>query len=464
MIPLPLTDILKTVKGTLISGSGYPVINHIATEFSQINSTKNTLFFHLNSQYNLQFLKHCNNLVIVTETTAGANRNQLLVKVSDVKKAYWELVNYYRNLFNIPVFGITGTSGKTTVKEMITHILTMEGLNVQSTFKSNNDANSNLLYFLGMNKKTDAAVIEMAVAKPGDITRACRIFQPNIRVVLNIGVYHLEGCQTLENYIQAKAEIMNGIKPDDVLIVNADDQNSKKINSSLGNQKIHFGITEKADFMATDIQYAEEGISFSLACRNNEYAVWIPGYGKHNVYNALASIAAVYQMGIGINKAINHLSRFHHLESHLQACNGINGSSFIDDTWNNTPPAMAGALDVLKEISNGKKKIAVLGSFPRIGDSETAQKQYMDIAKKVIETEIDTLIIADKNADEIAKTAIMLGMKQEEVHYCFRDQEVLNTMKPLLNSETIILLKFSKIRMNSLFKSIQRGLLDSGRV
>lgn len=439
------------------------MINHIATRYSQIKKNKNTLFFHLNSRYRLKRLRKYKNLVIVTEKSTifkTAQLSHLVIKVRNIQAAYWDLICHYRESFQIPVFGITGTSGKTTTKEMITQVLTMEGLNVQSTYRSNNGPSRDLHYLLEITDQTDASVIEMGLAKPGDLQKTCRVFQPNIRILLNIGVYHLEGCETMENYIKAKAEILEGIKPEDILILNADDPNIKKIDISHVTQKIYIGINEKADFMAKNIHYTDLGISFKLVHKGVEYQAIIPGYGRHNVYNALASIAAVYQIGIEIEKSINNLSKFRHLDSHLEPFSGVNGCSIIDDTWNNTPPAMEAALNVLKEISNGKKNIAVLGYFPRLGESNMAKQQYEYIAAKVIETGVDKLILTDEKSIEIGKHAIKMGMSHEDIHYCFTDQDVSEAVAPLLTPETIVLLKFSRIRRDSLFNTLKETLIS----
>lgn len=439
------------------------MINHIATRYSQIDRNKNTLFFHLNSRYRLKRLRKYKNLVIVTEKSTFIKTTQLshlVIKVRNIHAAYWGLICHYRESFKIPVFGITGTSGKTTTKEMISQVLTMEGLNVQSTYRSNNGPSRDLQYLLEITDKTDASVIEMGLAKPGDLQKTCRVFQPNIRILLNIGVYHLEGCVTMENYIKAKAEILDRIKPEDILILNADCSNIKKIDVSHVTQKIYIGINEKADFMAKNIQYTDIGISFSLVHKTVEYPAFIPGYGRHNVYNALASIAAVYQIGMDIEKSINKLSKFRHLDSHLEPFSGINGCSIIDDTWNNTPPAMEAALNVLKEISNGKKNIAVLGYFPRLGESNTAKQQYEYMATRVMETGIDKLIITDEKSIEIGKYAMKLGMNHDDIHYCFTDQDVSRTVTHLLTPETIVLLKFSRIRRDSLFNTLKETLIS----
>ncbi|MBT2686841.1 hypothetical protein J7I93_01450 [Bacillus sp. ISL-47] len=315
-----------------------------------------------------------------------------------------------------------------------------------------------MLKFLEMDDQTDAAVIEMGLLKPGDVSLACKYFQPTIRILLNIDVYHLQGCKTMENYIKAKAEIMDGMKTEDLLIINADDHNIKKIDMSHVAQKMTFGIYEPADYMAKEMEQTDKGIRFMLVYKNKEYPALIPGYGKHNLYNALASIAAVHQIGLDIEEVIDKLSKFQHLESHLQLLPGIKGCLIIDDSWNNTPLAMEGALNVLKDTAKGKK-IAALGSFPQIGRNQEAKEQYRYMASKVMEAKADKLIILDEKAKEIAVNARKMGMKPNDIHYCYTEHAVYKTLNPILDSNTAVLFKFSKILRKSLFKLIKSKIM-----
>ena len=129
-----------------------------------------------------------------------------LIQVTDVNDSYWKFIDYYRNLFQIPVIGITGTCGKTTTKEMIKHILRKEDYNVRATYRNMNSNSMNLEYLLDLNDKTEVAIYEMPVASHDYLTISCKYFQPTIRILLNIGVYHLTDCHTPDEYMQAKAE------------------------------------------------------------------------------------------------------------------------------------------------------------------------------------------------------------------------------------------------------------------
>ncbi len=147
--------------------------------------------------------------------------------MKSIGQAYWTFIDYYRNLFQIPVVALTGTCGKTTTKEMIKHIASREW-NVQASVSSKNEPRQSLPYLTGIDKSTEAAIFELGLGNTGNIKHQCMIYQPTIGIITNIGVHHLDGCGNLEGYIKAKAEILEGISEGGTLIINADDENTKK--------------------------------------------------------------------------------------------------------------------------------------------------------------------------------------------------------------------------------------------
>ncbi|MBT2686842.1 hypothetical protein J7I93_01455 [Bacillus sp. ISL-47] len=127
MKAIPLDEIVKIINGTIVSGQGNPSINNIEYDPLKVKSGNGTLFFHFNPKRGLHHLRKIN-AVIVTEKPGTAKNGNIVIKVDHVREAYWSLMSHYRSLFKIPVVGITGTSGKTTTKEMITQVLTLDGM------------------------------------------------------------------------------------------------------------------------------------------------------------------------------------------------------------------------------------------------------------------------------------------------------------------------------------------------
>lgn len=462
MKKLYLKDIVQAIDGEIIRGPNNLIIDKAIKNLKE-TIIPNTLFFALDekAQLNQDLLKKI--LVIVTDNHERFSQLEginTLVRVTNIKKAIDKFAHYYRNLFSLPVIGITGTCGKTTTKEMVKHILGKH-YKVKSTYLSSNGLSLNFHYLLGINSTTQAAVFEMGVAYPGDLLKSCEYFQPQIGVITTIGIDHLFGCKTLENYIKAKGELLKGLNYQGTLILNGDDENIKKIDlTPYQGQVIYFGTKPHCNFKAIDISYAQEGMNFTLEYQGTTLPnLFIPGYGEHNVYNALAAIAATVSTGleIDINEAAETLKSFQPIGRHLQFYPGLNGSLVIDDTWNANPTSVEMALKVLRDIAEEKKKIVVLTEMQLLGNSAT--EYYSQIGTKVVDMGIDILITVGRRAKQISKQALEMGMK--EVYICKKSGEALKVLKGILDNQSIVLVKmedyFSRILRNIIVGDYKRG-------
>lgn len=463
MKSLKVIELLAPVRGILFRGSAYQTLTHVTAKPAEIR--ERTLYFHLRTNGSIgDTLFRKKSVVVVCENPADivkkSNRSVGIIKVKNVQEAYWSFVRYYRDLFSIPVIGITGTCGKTTTTELIKHILRAQNMRIQATVDGKNSTVHNLKYLAGIDDSTQAAVFELGVSHPGCIDTACRHFRPQVGILLNIGVYHLLGCKTFENYVQAKAELLDGVDPDGTLLVNADDEHIRKIDLSRFQGKlVYFGTSEQAAFQASDIAYAKNGMTFTLKHQDATYDLYVPGLGEHNVYNAIAAIGACHAIGIPIEQSGKAIATFKMVRRHLEFKAGLRGSTIIDDTWNCTPPSMKSALQVLKDAANGRKTIAVLGYMPQLG--ATAKNEYDKIAHKVIETGLDVLVVIGE-ADRIGKRAIQLGMDKSRVKFCQTAKEVFFAMRPFLDAQTLVLFKFPfKYRLSKIpaFQKLMRVMV-----
>ncbi|QNF28918.1 Mur ligase family protein [Metabacillus elymi] len=466
MIHLPLSTILLQIGGVeFLQGYGNPVI-HYVMNVSKREIDDNTLVFHMDHEkINGKYWKNNESIVIVTDRPdlcTDLGDSIFLIKTEDLDEAYWKFVTYYRGLFDIPVIGVTGTCGKTTTKEMIRQILKYD-FNVKATWMSMNSMSVNLRYLMKLEKETEIAVYEMPVAYPGYLKVACTYFQPQIRILLNIGVHHLADCETPEEYMKAKAEIVDGLDPEHgVLILNADDENIKRVvNVNHLKRVVYFGKSEHSDFRATNIQYANDGMIFTLAYLDDEYDVFVPGYGEHNIYNALASIAAVSYAGVTIERAIELLASFEQVKEHLEFKAGKGGCTVIDDTWNSAPLSMATGLQVLSDVSKDKKSIALLGYMPQLGKGPYAVEQYEEMGRKAVEANIDMLVVVGEKAKYIGLGAIKHGMDPNKIHYCETGYEVFDLIEPYLSVDTNILLKITyRVMKRESFKKLRKNLIQ----
>lgn len=444
MKPIQVKDIRKLLQGELISGSELWNVRSAIYYNRHALTERNTLMFVSgNDAINWREINNRGPSLVISDKPSSELKNALsnttVIKVQSLVQSYWKFMDYYRKQFQIPVVAITGTCGKTTTKEMIKHILSKDW-NVQASISSKNEPRQSLPYLMGIAENTNAAVFELGLGNSGNIKHQCKIYQPTIGIITNIGVHHLDGCGNLEGYIKAKSEIVDGITKNGTLILNADDTNTKKVPlHSFKGKIIYIGVTKKSHFRASNIRFAKRGgMNFQFDFSNKTYNAFVPGFGEHQVYNALAAIAAVNEMGLDVNEAISRIATYKNMTRHLEFSNGIGGSTIIDDTWTNNPTSVEAALKVLDSVGLGKNIVLVLGDIKRLGSFE--KKYHREIGSLVAKRNIHTLITIGSKAEEIAKQAKEDGI--EATVHMFQDVTgVIDVLKPILDKNTILLIK-----------------------
>lgn len=442
MKSLPLKRIINAIDGETLHGTDNIIINSFITTGRRLR--QGALFFDMyRNEYINPDVKHrVYSCAVVTDRPSSFEKlgeNVTVIGVKNINEAYWKFVDFYRNLFEIPVIGVTGTCGKTTTKEMIKHILSGR-YRVNATYKSYNSAFRHLGYLLDIDDDTQAAVFEMGVAYPGDLKMSSRYFKPQVGVITNIGIDHLQAFGALDAYIMGKAEFIEGLGFKGTLILNADDDNIKRIDlSRFKGDIVCFGFDEKSDFKVLDIKHVKRGMVFTLRHKEETYNLFIPGHAEFNINNAAAAIAAVNAVGFDIKEAGRRLETFQNVEKHFEANKGINGSIVIDDTWSTNPTSTGVALKLLKQLSKGKKTIAVLGRMSLLGKS--SREYHYKIGEKVADIGIDRLIALGDGAREIGLGALEKGMDRDNVYFCKDSDETYEILKNLLDSSYVVLVK-----------------------
>lgn len=453
MKSLKLHDICKALD---ISNDLDITISNVANDITRIDN--NTLIFHLNKdiELNLNFFNTLTNCFIITDQPILKNDNlneQYFIHVLDVYKSYQKFIDYYRGLFNIPIVAITGTCGKTTTKEIVKQILEKKH-KIASTKSNINALNYDLSYLLSIDNDTEYGIFETAISYPGNLIEGCNYFKPIIGVITNIGIDHLNGCKTINNYIRSKGEILAGLQYSGTLIINNDDNNIKNINLNPFKGKIiTFGIYEDSDYFAESIKYDDNGMEFILKYKSKKYNAFVPGLGKHNVYNALAALAVLSTLGLDLDYCIEQLKYVQFIRSHLEVNQGYNNSVIIDDTWSSNPTSLKAALEVLKDIGIHKTKIFVVGKISYLG--EYAKDLYNEIGKLIVDFGVDILITTDSFSKQISSSAKKYGMNSDLLIHCKNNDELQKTLECLLDNKSIVLFKTSMFE-NTITKVIDQ--------
>jgi UDP-N-acetylmuramoyl-tripeptide--D-alanyl-D-alanine ligase len=292
------------------------------------------------------------------------------IVVGDTRRALGQYAKYWRAQFDIPVIGITGSSGKTTLKEMLAQIFRSQGATLATRGNMNNDIGLPLtLLELGANHR--AAVIEMGTNHPGEIAWLADIAAPTIGVITNAGPAHLEFLGSIEGVAKEKGALFAALGPQGVAVINADDAHAATWQRmSTAGIRHTFGFDEHAEFhpLPGSLQADANGAwRFRVSSPPGEADVQLSLPGKHNIANALAALAVATAAGIGLEAAAQALAEVPNTAGRLVVTPGLHGCRIIDDTYNANPLSLAAAVEFA--VSLGAPVWMVLGDMGELGSS-----------------------------------------------------------------------------------------------
>ncbi|MDW7773211.1 MAG: UDP-N-acetylmuramoyl-L-alanyl-D-glutamate--2,6-diaminopimelate ligase [Desulfobulbaceae bacterium] len=320
--------------------------------------------------------------LIISESCPAADSSVCVVRVKDTLRALGDLAGYRRRALapGLLVIGITGSSGKTTVKEMTAAVLEEHYKSAQyaPVLKTRGNFNNLVglpLTLLEINAGHRAAVLEMGMNRPGEIKRLAEIAAPDIGCITNVQAAHLEGLGTIEGVARAKKELFTAMSPGGVRIVNYDDVQIKKSGEYHGNTVIGFAVTpagrkHNPAVKATRISsQGAAGMCFTLHVNNWRKRIQVPAAGAHNVANCAAAAAIATAAGVHPEVIVRGLSRFRSGDKRLQVSVLPGGIHVLNDSYNANPSSMAAALRTISDFGCDCGKIAVLGDMLELGDA-----------------------------------------------------------------------------------------------
>ena len=355
------------------------------------------------------------------------------VITDDSHKALGQLANAWRKLFKNPVFAITGSNGKTTVKEMLASIVEQNN-SVMATYGNlNNDIGVPLTLFR-LNDQYAAAVVEMGANHVGEISYLTNIALPDIAIITNIGNAHLEGFGSIENTAKAKSEIFQGLSASGVAIINADDTYADVLSRAAGSHKVMtFAVKNKADVTA-EWKSGINGSTLQVTTPAGKCEIKLKLLGAHNVMNALAAITASVAAGYPLQQIVKGLENVKPVKGRLQIKQGINNSRVIDDTYNANPTSLKAALNVLRDFPG--KRFLALGDMGELGNN--TNELHQDAGKYAKETGVDSLYSFGKLAAYAAKE---FGGKG----FCYeRHEDMIDALQHELSQDVTLLVKGSR--------------------
>lgn len=400
---------------------------------------------------------------VVSSQPAGFSGDGFpLVMVKDVKKALQQAAVAMRQQFGGPVAAITGSTGKTTTKDMLSSILEERGRVLRNTGNYNNELGLPLT-LLSLERDHWAIVLEMGMRGLGEIDFLACLGKPNYGIITNIGHTHQELLGSQARIAQAKAELLSHIPSSGGLCLNREDKLLLwPWLSNIRSRVLWAGSHPPADLYARDIKetatMGERAISFSLYTRRGkEGVVRLPLLGRHNVINALLAAGIAQQLGLSNEEIISGLAKTKLSSMRLEVSELTNLEiTLINDAYNANPVSVNSALMVLASYcSRGRRAIAVLGDMYELGSY--AKEGHLLVGRKAKEVDIAYLITVGELAYTIAQGAREAGMKESCIITCRDNQEALAQLRRILLPQDVVLIKGSRgVKM----EEIVTGLLS----
>ncbi|HHW32322.1 MAG TPA: UDP-N-acetylmuramoyl-tripeptide--D-alanyl-D-alanine ligase [Clostridiaceae bacterium] len=445
MLALKCSEILAAVRGVLLNGTPDAEITGVSIDSRKIMD--GDLFIPIKGERydGHDFIEQAVNsgakAVLTSKDIKIDGGSIVVIKVNDTKKALGDLAAYYRSKFNIPFIGITGSVGKTSTKEMVACVLGQH-LNTLKTMGNYNNEIGLPLSVLNLDSRYQAAVFEMGMNSFGEISRLTSIVKPDVAIITNIGMAHIEKLGSRQNILKAKLEILEGLSKEGLVILNGDDKLLSGMRGLLGFRTKYFGTEEEVDYKAENIRLAgEKGSYFEIRIDGVDYEIYVPAPGIHNVYNALAAIASGIELNIPVDDIIKGIREYKPEKMRLNIIE-LKDIKIIDDTYNANPQSMEAALNVLKDVAGNSRKIAVLGDMLEMG--EWADQAHYGIGKLAFSKGINYIITVGNNAKKIAEGALNSGANPENVKTFENNAQGWNYLKELIMSGDVILVKGSR--------------------
>lgn len=359
------------------------------------------------------------------------------ILVESCLEALKSLAEYYRSTLSIPVVGITGSVGKTSTKEMIASVLEQKYKVLKTEGNFNNEIGLPLTIFR-IREEHEAAVLEMGISDFGEMTRLSRIAKPNLCVITNIGLCHLENLKDRDGILKAKTEMFGEAQPGAQVILNGDDDKLITLRESRSPTPCFFGLDPSGDLYAKQIEnLGLDGTRCTFVTRAGSFTAHIPIPGRHMVYNALAGIA----VGLALDLTLEQIRTGIENLTPVSGRNNLIHTgkwTILDDCYNANPVSMCASLDVLSCALG--RKVAVLGDMGELGENE--KLLHYNVGCHAADAGIDAVFLAGELSKETARG---IGAKNPSLTFRHFDtrEELISALPLLLSKGDSILVKAS---------------------
>jgi UDP-N-acetylmuramoyl-tripeptide--D-alanyl-D-alanine ligase len=349
-----------------------------------------------------------------------------------------------RALGHLQVVAITGSNGKTTTKNLLRAILSVEGPTVAPEGSFNNHVGAPIS-MLRVDETTRYLIVEMGASRVGEIARLIEVVTPDVGIVLKVGLAHAGEFGGIDAVQRAKAEMVTELPSDAVALLHGDDPRVDEMAGMTQARVVRFGIGDGNDLRADDVNATATGTTFDYLADGARHPVALRILGEHHVTNALAALGAARELGVAVDRAIAAIESVPRAERwRMEVLQPGDGVTVINDAYNASPDSTAAALKTLAQITRGGpgRSIAVLGEMAELG--EYAQEEHDRIGRLVVRLNISQLLVVGDRARHIHAAAGLEGSWDGESVFVADADAAYDLLRGELRAGDVVLVKSSK--------------------
>ena len=403
---------------------------------------------------------HRGAIAALVEKDLTPPKTMVTIRVESTLVALQRLAAWQRQRLNgLQVLGVTGSSGKTTTKELVAGVLSQK----YSVFKSRGNHNNEIglpLMILEIQPQHQWAVMEMGMNAQGEIQNLCAISKPGLGIITNAGEAHLEYLGTRQAILEAKFELAQNLAPPGLLILNGDDLRlrEKALAGLPGIKVIYYGLDPENCIRAVDICTGDKGSSFVVSWSGKSMPIELGLLGAHNVSNALAAFTAGLVLGVEPRAIARGLALVRGEGRRLQPCK-ISGLTLIDDSYNANPDSTVKALSVLSTYPSSCRKVAFLGDMLELGP--VSRERHRLVGKAAAAQKLSLLVAIGGYAEEVKKGAIDAGLPEKAIVVWPDSEAALASLTSLRPGDVVLIKGSLGVQMDKIVKAIRAGRTEN---
>jgi UDP-N-acetylmuramoyl-tripeptide--D-alanyl-D-alanine ligase len=455
MLTVTADKLARAIGGRLVSGSSAVRVTGIAIDSRAVEPGDAFVALpgehHDGHDFVLDVLSRGASALLITRPVdeveglceAAMSVGAAVVEVPDALTALQDLASWQRDRLGAVVVGVTGSTGKTTTKDMLTSVLARRRRTVATTGNRNNELGAPLT-ILEADADTEVLVVEMAMRGLGQIARLAEITRPMIGLVTNVGQSHIEVVGSEDAIAEAKGELVAAIPPNGVVVLNADDARTSELVVRAQARVSRYGMAPDADVRAENVTLDEMSHpSFELVIGDRHVPVTLPLPGRHNVYNALAAAAVALELCIGLEDIAEGLSAATVTDMRMQTFVTASGTTVVNDAYNANPTSMRAAVDTLAAMTADGRRIAVLGDMAELGSY--TDLAHFRIGEHVARSGVEALVTVGERATRIAEGARAAGMPAARIVALPSVEAAKDALPTSVGCGDIVLVKASRV-------------------